>query len=259
MPKSLNSLDSHTNDILDGRRRAKHARFKPLPSGVEHLDAVLEQAIDFLVARLAVHGFKAAKSQLALSHKVGEITQVIRLRPSGSNLSGVSVEVSAEALVRSSSLKRWTSTVGTKYARETLWIRQLGYLAGHNEYYKWQLVDPKTREVELADLLSKVELIALPALEAWATKDSIATAVFRRSEVDRIDWLVEAALWAGSTAAAAGLLSDHLANNPNYRATFASELRRFRADLAIGEPQTSAISGLAFLAARHAIPVPDDG
>lgn len=259
MPKSLTSLDAHTADILDGRRRAKDARFKPLPDGVEHVDTVLVQAVEFLESRLSPTGFRAARSQLSLSRKVGEITQVVRLRPSGSNLSGVSAEISAEALVRSPSLKRWTSAAGTKYARETLWARQLGYLAGHQEYFKWQLVDPSTREVELFDLLDKVQSLAVPALEAWATKESIATAVFRFTEADRIDWLVEAALWAGSVDAATRLISHHLAHNPRDRSAFSSELVRFRSDPSIKEPQHHAASGLAFLAARHSIEVRSDG
>jgi hypothetical protein len=45
MPKSLNTLDSHVSDIVEGRRRTKDARFKPLPAGVEHVDDVLRQAV----------------------------------------------------------------------------------------------------------------------------------------------------------------------------------------------------------------------
>lgn len=259
MPKSLTSLDAHTEDILDGRRRAKDARFKPLPDGVEHVDDVLVQAVDFLESRLSAKGFRAARSQLSLSRKVGEITQVVRLRPSGSNLSGVSAEISAEALVRSQSLKRWTSSEGTKYARETLWVRQLGYLGGHREYLKWQLVDRGAREVELSDLLDKVQSLAVPALEAWATKESIARAVFRFTEVERIDWLVEAALWAGSADAAMRLVSHYLTHNPRDGSTFASELVKFCSDPTIKEPLPHAVSGLAFLAARHSIQVRNDG
>jgi hypothetical protein len=45
MPKSLNTLDSHVSDIVEGRRRTKDACFKPLPAGVEHVDDVLRQAV----------------------------------------------------------------------------------------------------------------------------------------------------------------------------------------------------------------------
>jgi hypothetical protein len=259
MPKSLTSLNAHTDDILDGRRRTKDARFKPLPQGVEHVSSVLEHAIEFLQTHLSERGFRAAPSQLSLSRKVGDLTQVVRLRPSGSNLSGVSAEVTAEALVKSSSLKRWTKNEGSKYPRELFWVRQLGYLGGGNQYFKWQLVDPGTREAELRDLLQKVQTLALPALEAWGTKESIPSAVFRFTEVERIDWLVEAALWAGSTDAARQLISRHFGGNPKDHSAFRSELARFRAAPEITEPLPQALSSLAFLAARHGLVGGGDG
>jgi hypothetical protein len=208
---------------------------------------VFAHAVEFLEAQLSSLGFKAALSQLSLSRKLGNLSHVIRLRPSGTNLSGVGAEVSVEVFVRSSSLRRWTHEEGTKYARDTLWIRQLGYLGGRNEYLKWQLVDPATRRAELLDLLEKVRSLAIPALDAWSSKQSVAAAVFRFSEVERIDWLVEAALWAGDREAATRLISDHLRSNPKDQHSYASELARFLAEPAISEPLPHAVSGSAFL------------
>jgi hypothetical protein len=51
MPKSLNTLDSHVSDIVEGRRTTKDARFKPLPAGVEHVADVLRQAVVYLAER----------------------------------------------------------------------------------------------------------------------------------------------------------------------------------------------------------------
>jgi hypothetical protein len=255
MPKSLTSLESHTVDIIEKRRKTQDARFRPLPTGVERVEDVIRQAVDYLGDRLAPMGFKAAPSRLTFSRKVGEITQVIALRADGANLSGVSVRVTANALVRSSAYKRWTGEHGTKYATEYLWVRQLGYLSGHHEHFKWELADPTTREGELSDLLSRIHSLALPAFEAWADKHSICRAVFRRTEADRIDWLMEIALWCGNSDVAKSLAEQHLRLRPQDVPEFMSELARFRADIAIGKPQGSPASGAAFLAARYKLAV----
>lgn len=255
MPKSLTSLDAHTSDIIEERRNAKDARFKPAPQGVERVEDVLRQAIDFLQSHLQSSGFKAAPSQLSVSRKIGEITQVVRLRPAPGNLSGVNVNVSAEALVKSTSFKRWTRTEGTGYAREILWIHQLGYLSGKNDYFKWQLADASVRDQELADLLQKVRTLALPAFDAWANKPAIGSAVFRLTEVDRIDWLVETALWSGNRFAAEQLIQQYLNAHSRDVSTYVDELARFRADPSIREPKPSFASGMAFLVARHALGV----
>ena len=76
-------------------------------------------------------------------------------------------------------------------------MRQLGYLGGEHAYFEWQLVDPASREAALEDMLLKIRTLALPALDAWANKAAIAEAVFRGTEQDRADWLVETTLWAG--------------------------------------------------------------
>lgn len=258
MPKSLTSLDAHTADLVEARRRTGDARFKALPEGVEPIEEVLRGAIDHLFLRLQHLGFKSAPSQLALSRKLGEITQVVRLRPGSSNLSGVNVEVSVDVLMKSASLKRWTGCEGTKYASEFLWIKQLGYLSGGRDYFKWQLVDRSAREQELADLLSKIQSLALPAFEAWADKPALASAVFRFTEVDRIDWLIEIALWSGNRAAAEKLVVLYVQNNPQYAPSFSTELARFRSDPSINEPLSCPVSGAAFLVARHSLDVCHD-
>jgi hypothetical protein len=255
MPNSLTSLNDHVADIIQARRRTMDARFKALPAGVERVDEVLRGAIDYLHKHLESQGFKAVPSQLSLSRKVGEITQIIHLRRGSSNLSGTSVEVSAEALMKSASLKRWTESEGTKYARELFWIRQLGELSGQRDYFKWQLVDSSAREQELADLLSKIQSLALPAFEAWADKQAMADAVFRFTEANRIDWLVEIALWSGNRAAAEQLVQHHMQNNPRDVASFTAELARFRSDPNISSPLSGPASGVAFLVARHSLNV----
>lgn len=258
MPKSLTSLDAHTADIIKTRRRTMDARFKALPAGVERVDEVLRGAIDYLYMHLQSQGFKAAPSQLSLSRKVGEITQVVRLRPTSSNLSGVSAEVSAEALMKSASLKRWTECEGTKYGSGLFWIKQLGYLSGGEDYFKWQLVDSSAREQELSDLLSKIQSLALPAFEAWADKRAMADAVFRFTEADRIDWLLEIALWSGNRSAAEQLVQHYMQNNPRDVPTFKAELARFSSDQNISAPLSYPLSGVAFLVARHSLNVTND-
>lgn len=255
MPKSLTTLDSHTADIVAERRKTKDARFKALPAGIERVEDVVRHAIDYLAEHLAPLGFKAAPSKLTLSRKAGETTQVIALRTDAGNLSGVSVRVSVEALVRSPSLKRWTAEHGTKYAREHLWAKQLGYLSGHHEYLKWQLIDPATREQELSDLLSRIQSLALPVFAAWSERDAIRRALFRRTEVDRLDWLMEMALWCGDAAAASGLAEQHIRIRPQDKSEFLSELARFQVDRSIREPGHSPMSGAAFLAARFELEI----
>jgi hypothetical protein len=255
MPKSLTTLDSHTADVVETRRKTQEARFKPVPIGAERVDDVLRQAVDYLSSHLAPLGFKAAPSKLAFSRKSGDVTHVIALQADASNLSGVSVEVSADARVKSASHKRWTGEHGTKYSREYLWIQQLGYLSGGHDYYKWQLVDPTQREKELADLLSRIRTLALPVFQEWIDKGNICRALMRRTEVDRIDWLMETALWCGNSDVAKLLAEQHLRIRPQDMPVFVSELACFRADPTIGEPKHSPASGAAYLAARYGLDV----
>lgn len=255
MPKSLTTLDSHTSSIIETRRKTQEARFKSLPVGAERVEDVIRQAVAYLADHLAPLGFKAAPSKLTFSRKSDQTTQVIALRADTGNLSGVTVQISANALVRSLSYKRWTGEHGTKYATEYLWVRQLGYLSGHHEYLQWELVDPATREAELSDLLSRIQSLVFPAFAAWADKERICHAVFRRTEVDRVDWLMEIALWCGNSAAARELAEQHLQLRPQDMQEFQSELARFCADPTIGEPRPSPLSGAAFLAARYGLEV----
>lgn len=255
MPKSLTTLDSHTSSIIETRRKTKEARFKSLPVGVERVEDVVRQAVGYLGDNLATLGFRAAPSKLAFSRKSDQTTQVIALRTDAGNLSGVTVQISADVSVRSPSFKRWTGEHGTKYAHEYLWVRQLGYLSGHHEYFQWELVDPATREGELSDLLSRIQSLALPALDAWADNESICRAVFRRTEVDRIDRLMEIALWCGNRDVARSLAEQHLLLRPHDLPEFVSELARFLAAPAIGKAQHSPVSGAAFLAARYELGV----
>lgn len=255
MSKSLTSLDAHTADIIQGRRLTQDARFKPLPPDVERIDEVLRGAIDFLHQQLKTQGFKSAQSKLSLSRKVGKTNQILRLIPGASNLSGVSVEVSLDVSVKSASLKRWTATEGTKYAREHLWIKQLGYLSKGQDYFKWQLVDRSKRDSELNDLLAKIQLFALSAFEAWSDNQAIAEAVFRFTEMERIDWLVETALWSENSIAAAKLVELYLQSKLQEVHIYEAELRRFRTDIGIQEPQEHFMSALAFLVARHSLEV----
>jgi hypothetical protein len=255
MPKSLTTLDAHTADIVETRRKTKESRFKPLPVGAERVADVLQQAVDYLSSHLAPLGFKAAPSKLAFSRKCGETTQVIALQAGAGNLSGVSVQVSADACVKSASYKKWTGEHGTKYATPYLWIRQIGYLAGGHEYFKWQLVDPASRDGELRDLLSRIRSLALPAFQDWSDKESICRAVVRRTEVDRIDWLMEIALWCGNRDVARLLAEQHLQMCPRDMPEFVSELNRFHADPTISEPKALPASGAAYLAARYGLAI----
>ncbi|MES2947331.1 MAG: hypothetical protein V4858_02210 [Pseudomonadota bacterium] len=255
MVTSLTSLDDHTGHVVAGRHKTKEARFLPLPSDVERIEDVLQQALGYLHEHLKSLGFKSVPSQLALKRKLGEFTQVIDLRKGSANLSGVSVEVSAHVTLKSSSLKRWTESEGTKYGRDFVWGRQLGYLSDASDYLTWQLVDRETREKELSDLLAKIQALALPAFDAWSNKSAIGTAVFRRTEAERIDWLVETALWSCNRDAAARLVQQYLQSHTEEVAMYAHELARFRADRTIGKPLSHPISGIAFLVAHHTLEV----
>ncbi|ROZ78873.1 hypothetical protein [Ramlibacter sp. WS9] len=247
-------MSEHIADISSVRAKTKAARFKPLPDGVESIAAVVAEALAYLESHLAA-GFKAHRSQQSLTRRGSELTQSIQLRLGSGNLSGVSVEVSAYAAVRSSKFKSWCSSEGTGYARDLLWSRQVGYLGGANDYIKWQLGDKLHRAAELNDLCLTLQTTALPSLDAWATKEAIATAVFRRTELDRIDWLMEAALWSGATATAERLLGEHLLANPQQVADCALELARFRSSGG-ATPLPSAISGAAYLAVRYGLSLP---
>ena len=258
MPKSLTSLDAHTEDILSGRRKASEFRFKPIADGVERVDAILRDATSYLAERLASDGFKPSLSQLSLTRRIGDLTHIVRLRPAGENLSGVSAEVSVHVLVKSQSLKRWTQALGTKYSRDLLLISQLGYLAPEHAYYKWQLVDPDLRQTELDDMEAHIRKIALPALAGWRDRTSISQAVLHFIEVDRLDWLMEAALWAGFPGVAAELVHQYLNANPKDAGVYSTELARFKANPEVGEPLPHPMSGAAFLAARHGLPSTSD-
>ena len=254
MPKSSTTIDDHIGDILQARRATKAARFKPLPDGVEHVDDVMRQALASLHEGLAPLGFKAAPSQLTLSRRLGELTQVIGLRPDSSNLSGASVLASVHVQVKSASHKRWTASEGTRYAREHLWARQLGDLGEPRGFLQWQLVDPATRDAELADMLDRVRALALPALDAWRDKAAIAEALSRDTEQGRADWLVETALWAGHREIAQRLLHAMLSAKTNLRLTYREALPRYLADASIAEPlRRDPATCLAFLAARHGL------
>lgn len=255
MSKSLTTLDSHVSSIIESRQKTKEARFKPLPAGVERVDDVIRQAIDYLSVSLAPLGFKGAPSKRTFSRKPGETTQVVALRLNAENLSGVTVQVSVDVYIRSPSYKRWTGEHGTKYANEYLWVKQLGYLAESKDYLMWELVDPATREGELSDLLSKVQYLALPAFSAWSDKESICSAVFRRTEQERIDWLMESALWCGNPVVAKTLAEQHLKLRPKDLPEFLIELARFQANPSIVEPKPTPVSGAAFLAARYELQV----
>jgi len=251
MPKSMTSIDDHVVGILQARRATQQARFKPLPDGVEHVDDIMEQALAWLGERLAPQGFKAAASQMTLSKRQGELTQVIKLRPDSTNLSGASVLVSVHVALKSASHKRWTATEGTGHGREHLWIRQLGEFDGGHEFLQWQLLDPATREAKLSDMLERIRALALPALGAWADKAAIAGAVFRGTEADRPDWLVETALWAGHRDVAMRLLRELLDTRTNLRLTYREDLPRYRAAAAAEPFRRAPDTCLAFLAAKH--------
>lgn len=253
MPKSLSTIESHISDVADNRRKTQNARFKPLPSDVERVDDVLRQTVADLADGLAEKGFKPAMSKLSLSRKLGEITQTISLERVASNLSGVSVQIGAHVSVSAASYSRWSRTEGTGYASKYLWARGLGYLCGQHNHLRWQLVDPFARQAELKHLLDSISTLALPAFSAWANKESISEAVFRFTELERIDWLMSVALWAGDRRAARQLIIKHLQMHPSRLSEYETELAQFKArpTSTPGRP----ISGAAFLAFRHRLDV----
>jgi hypothetical protein len=254
MSKSISTLEGHVSSLIETRRATKDARFKPLPAGVERAADVVQGALAWLQDRLAVNGFKSAPSQLQLTRRFGEITQAVGFQAMSTNLSGVSVQVVIHASVKAASRKRWTAAEGTRYGSAYLWSRQVGYLGGEHDYFQWELVDPATRETALEDMLHKIKTLALPALDSWTSKAAIGEAVFRGTEQDRPDWLVETALWAGHHEAALRLLRELLVKNPRLVPDYCVNLSLYQSDQAIAEPFLGdPANGLAFLAARYGL------
>lgn len=251
MPKSLTSLDAHVADIAEARRTTGAARFKPIPPGTERVEDVLKQSIEHLSRHFVTLGFKPAVSKLTLSRRMGPVTQVLALSPDSGNLSGVSVCVSVNALVKSAGFKRWRAEHGTGYASEYLWVKQLGYLNGSWAYLKWELVNPGRRAEELDDMTSRINALAMPVFADWSDKDGICNALHQRTLIERIDWMLEVALWCGAADVARLLVTEHLRRFPDDRQAFDAEVLRFRGDPTLRTPPDAPISRAAFLAVRH--------
>lgn len=249
MSKLDASLESYVERIIDGRRKTREARFKPLPEGVETVDDVLREATNYLAEHLAGHGFKPALSKLSLTRRLGKLTHTITLVKGTANLSGVNVETSIKVAVTSDDFGRWCKEHGTGYARKFLWSSQLGNLANEKVYYSWQLVEREQRQAEFESMLAAVYQLALPALAAWSDETSIAQAVIQRHDAERVDWLMEAALWIGDRAAASLLARSYRASATRDAADFELELTRYRSG-ATDEPYRST-SGIAYLVVKH--------
>lgn len=74
--------------------------------------------------------------------------------------------------------------------------------------------------------------------------------MFRGTEVERIDWLMEIALWAMAPLSAERLLAAYIESSPELAAEFHMELARFTSDATV-RPSPHALSGAAYLVARH--------
>ena len=99
--------------------------------------------------------------------------------------------------------------------------------------------------------MAKIKQFALPAFEAWSEPIMIQKAVFRMTEVDRPDWLVDIALWAGSRTAAEDLITGYLKAHSADIPAFIGEVARLREHGASELRRHDMIGDLVRLAAFH--------
>lgn len=250
MPKSLRSLDDHVQDTLEARHRTQSGRFQPVAAGTERVADVVATSCASVAEAFVTNGFRWSKSGLHFSRRVGTFTHIVSFQADSANSSGSHVVVSIHIQVKSSELAKWRETNGVTTG-DNIWITQIGYLSPTHEYLKWQLVNPNTRQTEVASMVKTIHEIAMPALNVCSTKEGLAAQLLERHEMTWIaDWAVDIALWVGNKAAAAALIHRHLASRPDLAAKFAEYSRIEAANPSASRP-TDRLHCLAWVARKH--------
>lgn len=255
MPKSLRSLDDHVQDTLDARRRTQSGRFVAVAAETERVADVVATSCASVAEEFAAIGFQWSKSGLRFSRRLGKFTHVVSFKPDGTNSSGSHVAVSIHVQARSTELAKWRETSGVTTG-DNIWMSQIGYLSAAHEYLKWQLVDPATRQVEIASMVKTIKEIAIPALAVCSTKEALSAQLLERREITWIpDWAVDVALWVGNIAAAEALVQSHLASRSDLTAMFIEYSRYEAANPSSARP-TDRLHRLAWVARKHGLRTP---
>jgi hypothetical protein len=254
MPKSLRSLDDHTQDTLDARRRSRAGRFQATPPGTERVADVVTESCATVAKAFESQGFRWAKSGLRFSRKVDSFTHIVSFQSDAANTSGAHIAVAMHAQVKSSALAKWRTLNGAT-ASSNVWISQIGYLSPAHEYLKWQLVDPVTRVAEIASMVAVVRDLALPAFEVCSSTQALSQQLLQRSEITWTPhWAADIALWVGNRAAAEAIVQRFLSSSPGEMPLFFSEYERLRAHPSDVKPLGHARS-LAWLCAKHSLAI----
>ncbi|WP_295748282.1 hypothetical protein [Undibacterium sp.] len=258
MPKKLLSLNDHTQDILDARRRSHAGRFQAVPVGTELVGDVVANSCSAVANAFVAEGFRWAKSGLRFSRKIGPFTHIVSFQSDGANTSGCHVAVAMHAQVRSSALEKWRKSNGAAEGAN-VWITQVGYLTPAHEYLKWQLVDPATRADEINNMIKTVRSIVLPAFDVCSTTTSLSDRILERREIVWTpDWAADIALWVGNKDAAESLVRIFLESKPHLVPLFLSEYERQR----LTPLQTKPVEGLqslVWLCINQSLRIPNAG
>lgn len=255
MPKSLGSLDDHVQDTLDARRRTQSGRFQSVAPGTERVADVVLSSCAAVAEAFAEFGFRWSKSKLHFSRKVGAFTHIVSFQADRENSSGSHIGVSIHAQSKNVELAQWRDKSGVATG-DNIWITQIGYLSHAHEYFKWQLVDPATRQAEIDSMVSTIHELAMPAFEICSSKENLAANLLDRYEMTWIpDWAVDIALWVGNTAAADALVRSKLEKPPDVTAQFNHYYQLETSKPSLSRPEDR-IHRLAWVAKMHGLHVP---
>ncbi len=220
MPKTLHTLDDHVQDTIEARRRTQSGRFQPVATGTERVADVISSSCASVADAFTNIGFRWSKSGLRFSRKIGPFTHIVSFQADSANSSGSNVVVSLYAQVKSGELSKWRESAGVADG-DNVWITQLGYLSIAHEYFKWQLVDPDTRQSEIESMIKAIRELALPAFEACSSKNSLSANILERREITSgRDWSVDTALWVENNTAATTLVLADLSASPRNASNF---------------------------------------
>ena len=258
MPKSLRTLDDHTQDVLDARRRSAGGRFQPVPAGTERVADVITNSCAAVAEAFRGTGFRWSKSGLRFSRKVGLFSHIVSFQADGDNHSGSHVGLSMHAQVTSRGLATWREVNGTTTG-SNVWISQVGYLSAAHEFVKWQLVDPLSRPAEIESMVSTVNALAMPAFEVCTSKERLCAHLLERREITwQADWAVDIALWVGNKSAAEHLVAQYLQAQPRLAPAFYEHYRHHVEHLGHSRP-VDRLACLAWACAKHQMVVPSAG
>lgn len=221
----------------------------------ERVTDVVGSSCASVAEAFAPEGFRWSKSRLRFSRKVGAFTHIVSFQTDGANSSGSHVGVSIHAQAKSTELAKWRETDGVTTG-DNIWITQIGYLSPAHEYLKWQLVDPVTRQVEVASMVKTVHELAMPALAACSSKETLSAQLLERREITWIpDWAVDVALWVGNKVAAEALINSHLASRSDLTPKFI-EYSQVEATSPSASRPADRLHSLAWVARKHGLRVP---